>query len=239
MSSVDETTLRLLVEAFDDASTLDGSVNDRLARYAELLRLHHREFAEGVDRLVARLQAAHAGMTAPNVGEPMPSFLLPDDGGQLVSLESLISEGPVALAFHRGHWCPYCRINAACLAAAHMEIQRLGGDIVAITPERQRFTRQHKLEAGAQFRILSDIGNGFALSLGLAIWVGEEVKSLMAGVGRELPLYQGNDAWFLPIPATFVVGRDGLIKARFVDPDYRRRMDIDDLLAAIRAAQDG
>ena len=53
---------------------------------------------------------------------------------------------------------------------------------------------------------------------------------------RDLPRYQGNDAWMLPIPATFVVGTDGLIKARFVDPDYRKRMDIDEMIAALRAA---
>ena len=58
----------------------------------------------------------------------------------------------------------------------------------------------------------------------------------MARRSRDLPRYQGNDAWMLPIPATFVVGTDGLIKARFVDPDYRKRMDIDDMIAALRAA---
>jgi hypothetical protein len=38
----------------------------------------------------------------------------------------------------------------------------------------------------------------------------------------------------LPIPATFVVGRDGLIRARFIDPDYRKRMMIADMIAAMR-----
>jgi peroxiredoxin len=48
--------------------------------------------------------------------------------------------------------------------------------------------------------------------------------------------FQGNDGWVLPIPATFVVGRDGLVKARFVDPDFRRRMEIDDLIAGFENA---
>ncbi len=77
--------------------------------------------------------------------------------------------------------------------------------------------------------------NGYAMSLNLAIWVGEEMKRLIRGeFDHDVARFQGNDSWLLPIPATFVVGRDGRIKARFVDPDYRKRMAIDDLLAAIR-----
>jgi peroxiredoxin len=62
------------------------------------------------------------------------------------------------------------------------------------------------------------------------------MERMLAERGRDLPRFQGNDAWMLPIPATFVVGTDGLVKARFVDPDYRKRMDIDDMLAALRDA---
>jgi peroxiredoxin len=85
-----------------------------------------------------------------------------------------------------------------------------------------------------RFPILTDIDNGYALSLNLAIFVGDELRTLMQD-RHDLPSFQGNSAWMLPIPATFVVGRDGRIKARFVDPDYRRRMAIDELLAALRS----
>ena len=80
---------------------------------------------------------------------------------------------------------------------------------------------------------LTDVDNGYALSLNLAICLGPDLRDLLTQIGRVLPNYHGNDAWMLPIPATFVVGQDGLIKARFVDPDFRRRMDIDELIAAL------
>jgi peroxiredoxin len=86
--------------------------------------------------------------------------------------------------------------------------------------------------------VLTDIDNGYALSLNLAIWVGAELEQLMTASGRDLPDYQGNDAWFLPIPATFVLAPGGTVKERFIDPDYRRRMAIDDLLSALKQAQD-
>ena len=72
------------------------------------------------------------------------------------------------------------------------------------------------------------------MSLNLAIWVGEEMEEYMTKIGRVLPNYQGNDSWMLPIPATFVVDADGRIKARFVDPDYRKRMAVEDLIKALK-----
>jgi peroxiredoxin len=104
---------------------------------------------------------------------------------------------------------------------------------VIITPENQEYAQVFKLESGAPFPMLTDVDNGYALALNLAIWLGPDLRDLLSQRGRVLPNYHGNDAWMLPIPATFVVGRDGRIKARFVDPDYRTRMDLDHLIAAL------
>jgi peroxiredoxin len=223
-------------EAFQIARDTDAPINERLAVYCATMRAMGSPGYAIVDRLLERLKSAGAGLNAPAVGEAMPSFLLPDDTAQLVALEELLAKGPVAIAFHRGHWCPYCRINAHSLARITAEVAATGGEIVAITPERQEFTTQHKRDAGAQFRILTDFANGYAISLNLAIWVGEELKHYMTETGRDLGRYHGIDSWLLPIPATFVVGTDGLIKARFIDPDYRKRMDLDELLAALTSA---
>ena len=214
----------------------DAPINERLDIYATALRHHLAPFAEAVDRLVVRLQQAGAGSAAPKVGEAMPPFLMPDDQGRLVSLDDVLAKGAAVIAFHRGHWCPYCRLNSRALAVAQRRLAASGCQIVAITPEQQHYTQQQKDDAQATFRILSDIGNGYALSLNLAIWVGTEVQQVMTEFGRDLSRYQGNPSWFLPIPATFVVASDGIIRARFVDPDYRKRMDIDELVAALEAA---
>ena len=137
------------------------------------------------------------------------------------------------MTFHRGHWCPYCRININALAQAHKEVAADGGQIVAIMPDRQKFVAEWKTQSNVPFPILTDMDNGYALSLNLAIWVGQEVQKMLEGF-RDLPTFQGNSSWMLPIPATFVVGRDGLIRARFIDPDYRKRMLITDMIAALQ-----
>jgi peroxiredoxin len=207
---IEKHIVEALQAAFLKARDLDAPVNQRCRVYADALREHHPVFAVAVDRLVERLERVGAGGSAPQVGEAMPTFLLPDDQGRLVSLGDILAQGPAAIAFHRGHWCPYCQINARALGTAHARAQAAGGQIVAITPERQHFTKLHKSLTGAAFPMLSDIANGYA---------------------------QGTPSWFLPIPATFVVAADGIIRARFVDPDYRRRMDVDDLIAALAVAR--
>ena len=224
-------------EAYRIARDSDAPLNQRLETYAAAFRAQNPATSDVIDRMIDRLKRAGAGVDAPQVGEPMPTFLLPDDTAHLVGLEELLQNGPVAIALHRGHWCPYCRINAHGLAQIHDDAKASGGQIVAITPERQQFAQQHKREAEASFRMLTDFGNGYALSLSLAVWIGDEMIAYLAKSGRNLEDFHGIGGWFLPIPATFVVGSDGLIKARFIDPDYRKRMDLDELLLALRSAR--
>ena len=221
-------------DAFRRIRSIDASLDEQLQTFSESVRKRRPEFADAIDRLVERLRQSGAGESAPQPGEPMPPFILPDETGHMVSLQDLIAKGPVAVTFHRGHWCPYCRININALAQAHRKVSDEGGQIVAIMPDRQQFSYEIKTKGELPFSILTDIDNGYALSLNLAIWIGDEMQKMMSG-RQDLPEYQGNNSWMLPIPATFVVGQDGRIKARFVDPDYRRRMAIDDLLAALRA----
>jgi peroxiredoxin len=225
-----------LEEAFVRCRDMDASLAERLQAFAEAVRAFGPIFQDSVDQLVARLREHDVGETAPKPGEKMPSFVLPDERGQLVSLDKLLEHGPVAVTFHRGHWCPYCRINTKALAEAQDQIEAEGGQVAAIIPDRQHFTAGLKAESRAPFPILTDIDNGYALSLNLAFWVGAEMQELMSQAGWDVAPSQGSDTWLLPVPATFVVGTDGEVKARFVDPDYRKRMTIEDLLAALRNA---
>jgi peroxiredoxin len=226
-----------LEEAFQHCRDMDASLSERLDSLAQAVRKLSPPFADAVDRLVTRLQQSGAGETAPQVGEPLPAFHLPDEAGRIVSLDKLLSKGPVAVTFHRGHWCPYCRLNTKVLAQAQKEVEREGSQIVAIMPDRQQFAEEFKNESNARFPILTDMDNGYALSLNLVIWVGKEMERMISAAGWDIPNYQGNTSWMLPIPATFVVDQDGRVKERFVDPDYRKRMTVENMLVALRSAR--
>jgi peroxiredoxin len=226
-----------LTEAFLYCRDMDASLNERLEAFSEATRYLIPGYQEAVDRMVGRLKAHDAGRAAPKPGEVMPPFAMPDDQGRLVTLDALLKDGPLAMTFHRGHWCPYCRINTRALAEAQTQIASEGGRLAAIMPERQQFAATFKAEGEVRYPVLTDIDNGYALSLNLVFWVGEEMQRILEEGGRDVPDYQGNQTWVLPIPATFVVAQDGRITARFIDPDYRKRMTIEHLLEALKNAQ--
>ncbi|WP_296676751.1 peroxiredoxin [Novosphingobium sp.] len=208
----------------------------RLLAIADEVRARSPEFAMAVDTFVNRLEAAEAGASAPQIGDPMPHFTMPDQDGRLVSLQSMLDRGPVVLVFHRGHWCPYCRINVKGLA----EIQdQLGhAQICSISAELQTYTRKLRDETGARFPLLTDTDAGYALSINLAIWVDEFMASLIGGAGWDIPGYQGGQAWILPVPSVFILDCQGIIRTRHVDPDYRRRMELDAIVAGVAALGD-
>jgi len=229
-----EILVKDLRRAFEQARELDGPMAERLDVFADATRKLHPSTAAIIDRLVARLRQHEAGEYAPKPGDVMPTFVLPDENGKLVSLKDLLARGPAVVTFHRGHWCPYCRISISTLVKAQPRIEALGAHMVAIVPDREQFTAEMREDCNVNFPILSDMDNGYAMSLNLAIWVGSEMQEYMTKIGRMLPQYQGNESWTLPIPATFVIGKDGRIKSRFVDPDYRTRMAIEDLTDTLK-----
>jgi peroxiredoxin len=220
-------------DLFRRCRDMDGSLDERLQALAGGISRTNQPYSDALEQLVVRLRQTGAGRSAPRVGDLMPPFALPDDAGRLVSLSELCGSGPVAVTFHRGHWCPFCRISIHALVEAQRRLGGTSAHIVAIMPDRQQFVSELKVEADVPFPLLTDLDNGYAMSLNLAIWVGAEMERLIAAAGKDVPTYQGNHSWVLPIPATFVVGRNGRIRARFVDPDYRKRMAIDELLLAL------
>jgi len=218
-------------KAFLDVRTSELSLKDRLRVVAEAARTHKPAYAEAVDAFSKRLRSAKAGSSSPHVGEKMPPFLLPDHDGQLVGLDEVLARGPAVIAFHRGHWCPFCRLSMVALADIEQHLKP--AQVVAISTERQRYTRMLRHEAGAMFPVLTDMDGAYAMSLSIAVWLDDKLACMISEAGWDVPLYQGGKEWVLPIPAVFVVQRDGIIAMRHIDPDYRRRIEIDELIRAV------
>lgn len=222
-----------LERAFKRICSMEAPLGCRLEAFSAAVREHALPFAEAYDGLVARVKSGEAGASAPKTGEAIPPFALPDGHGRIHRLDELLEKGPVVLSFNRGHWCEYCRIELAALKGALGEIAATGAQVVSIMPEGGEFIA--RIAAENRFLVLADENNGYALTLNLVIWLGDRVRELYLLHELHVDQYQGNEGWFVPIPATFVIGTDGIVAARFVDPDFRRRMEIDDILAALKS----
>ncbi|RUP00337.1 MAG: AhpC/TSA family protein [Hyphomicrobium sp.] len=223
-----------LEDAFRRICSSDEPLRERLKEFSSAVCQFAPEFAAVYDDLVARLKSADAGSGAPRPGEPMPPFVLPNENNRVTQLAEFIGKRPVVISFNRGHWCEYCQIELLALQSALHEFAQRDALVFSIMPEFQ--PRRLGLELNDTIQFLCDADNGYALDLGLAIWLGDEFRDLYLKHGIELQQYNRSESWFLPIPATFVVGRDGLIADRFVDPDFRHRMDIDAILSALDKA---
>jgi len=214
-------------------ASADGPLNQSLAAYREQSARNRPQFAAAYDRLVARLAAIDRDEVGPAIGNQMPEFLLPDHTGEIVALSSLLERGPLVVSFNRGHWCPYCQLDLRALGAADQKIRGLGASIVSIMPETAQFTKRSVEKNELPFPILSDIDLGYSISLGLIFWVGAEINDLYQAIGIDLARFQGAGGFFLPMAAKFIVGRDGLVKARAVNAEFRQRVEPDAIITAL------
>src|SRR5690349_7814271 len=187
-------------DAFEKICATEAPLHERMAAFSEAVREFGLPFAEAYDELVARIRSGEAGSLAPTLGEPMPGFLLPDSTGRLLSLDDVLAEGSAVITFNRGHWCEYCRIELTAFRQGMNEIAAQGGSVVSIMPESEVFAGKAAAEAGNAFRVLSDIDNGYALTAGLVIWLGERVRNLYLSHGLNLERFQNSPNWFVPIP---------------------------------------
>lgn len=233
--SDDDPTPKTLADALAQVMRSGAPLNERLAAYAAHSRRLAPRVSEAYDALVQRLQAVERGEIGPAVGEPMPDFILPDQDGRLVTLDALLQQGPVVISINRGHWCPYCRLDLRALAAVHDDLERLGAQAVSIMPDRAQFTKQSIAANDVPFRILTDVDLSYSLLLDLVFWIGAELEALYQAAGLDLATYQGNGRSFLPMPAKFVVSQHGIVRARQIDADFRRRMEPQAVLAALEA----
>jgi peroxiredoxin len=223
-----------LQEAFEQADTRAGPLRERLQFYLDRSRELLPEVETAYDELVQRIAASEAEKHLPAVGRAVPPFALPDSDGNLVELSALLQKGPLVISFNRGPWCDYCGLELHALTRAYPEIVAAGGEVVSIVPETAAHARTLQKVRGVPFRVLTDLDLAYALSLGLVFWLGERLKEIYRRLGIDLERFQGNGGWFLPIPATLVVGRHGAVKARFVDPDFRHRMNMEEIIRAVR-----
>jgi peroxiredoxin len=167
-------------------------------------------------------------------GDTAPSFALNDANGNAVASSALLAQGPLVVSFYRGVWCPYCNMKLQALQEALPAFRVLGAQLFAISPQNAVNSRKSMRDNGLDFPVLSDPGNETAAAFGLRVALPGYLVDLYKSLKNDLPVFNGNTSWTLPIPGRFVIGQDGIIRYAEVNPDYTYRPEPSDMLPVLR-----
>jgi peroxiredoxin len=185
-------------------------------------------------RAVAQLKEKHFAADILPVGAKAPRFDLPDHDGRIVRSSDLVAKGKLVLCFIRGRWCPFCVGQMEAMNLVLPQIEQAGATLVAVSPQtvKQAFFMhdQHQL----RFPLLSDADNQVARKFGLTYRVPDAQEAVYRKAFVNLPFTNGDDSWELPIPATYIVDREGTIRYASANEDYTERPEPDDLVRALR-----
>ena len=184
---------------------------------------------------IEELRASFALERAIRTSDRAPDFTLPDPQGRNVSLGALLEVGPAVVPFYRGGWCPYCNIQLRAYQAMLPEMTALGARLVAISPQLPDGSLSTAESNKLTFAVLSDVGNSVARTFGLVWSLPEELRTALRSNNKALPGINGDDSWELPVPATYVVARDGRVALAAIDVDYRNRLEPDAILTTLRS----
>ncbi|CUW29296.1 peroxiredoxin-like family protein [Streptomyces reticuli] len=213
-------------------TTLNAELRAFYAARQQQIPAEIREIMQRAGRELADSGQAARALTA---GDKAPHFSLPSATGQPLALADLLADGPVVLTFYRGAWCPYCNIALRALQQHHEAITARGARLVAVSPqipdEALTLTEKHDLA----FDVLSDLGSDTARQYGLAFDLPDDLAAVYDKLGFDLQRVNGGHPRTLPLPATYVIDRAGVIRWAFVDTDYTTRAEPADILAALDA----
>jgi peroxiredoxin len=186
------------------------------------------------DGAITEVAEAKVADRAMRVGETIPLIELPDATGRMVNARDLLDGGPLVISFYRGGWCPYCNLELRALQMRLSDIQEMGASLVAISPELPDRSLSVAEKNELAFPVLSDKGNGVARQFRLTHRIAPAVVGYQLGNGNDVAAFNGSDVAEVPLPATYVVDTQGVVRFAFVSADYTRRADPDAIVAALR-----
>ena len=194
------------------------------------------QFGQGIEAV----KKSGIEKSAKQVGDQAPDFTLTNAIGQEVTLSEALKDGPVVLTWYRGGWCPYCNLALAAMQGKLDEIRAEGANLIALTPELPdkslTTTEKNKLD----FKVLTDLNHEVAKKYGIVFQLTPEVEKLYKGF-FDLTKFNGEKAGNkdLPLSATYIIGRDGVIKWAFLKADYRQRAEPSDIVDFLKKLKSG
>jgi peroxiredoxin len=186
------------------------------------------------ERLQANAQTI-SDLVASGLSAVAPDFALPDTHGHVLALKTLLDRGPVVISFYRGGWCPFCNLELRGLQRVLPEIVQLGASLVAISPQLPDNSLSTEEKNQLTFPVLSDLGNVVAKRFGIVFTLPTALVRTNTTAGRDLVEINGEaGAAQLPMPATYVLDKSGVIRLAFVEEDWSKRLNPDMVVDALR-----
>lgn len=167
------------------------------------------------------------------VGDKAPDFVLKNSHGKQVKLSSLLAKGKVILTWYRGGWCPYCNKALNQLQEILPQIKQQGATVVALTPELPDYSSGTINKNKLQFEILSDIDNKIAEIYGLKFTLDQKTATFYESK-MNLSKVNGNNLSQLPVPATYIIDRKGIIRFAYLNPNYKERVNPTELIKELK-----
>jgi peroxiredoxin len=215
------------------------TLSEQLAAYKAAFKQRAApERAALMEAATADLRATGIESSALHVGAKAPDLTLPDALNQPARLAALWQQGPLVLIFYRGGWCPYCNLELRAWQQELPALKHMGAQLVAVSPQTPDNSLSTAEKNELAFPVLSDSALQAAQAFGVAFEMPPELVELYSRAGNDLPVLNGNGRWVLPVPATYVIDRNGRIVYAHIEADYRERAEPKDVMAAVAAAQE-
>lgn len=192
------------------------------------------EILNAFSQSIEELKALGIEESSIGIGECFPDFSLINTKNEIVGLKELLKKGPVIAAFFRGNWCPYCNLELKALQDNLSEITAANSTLIAISPQNAVHNEELKSNHQLGFELLMDNNNQLAKQVGISFGLQDAIIPVYDSLGIRLADYNGNDHNELPVPAVFVIDKDGRITYKFVDTNYMNRINILQLIEQLR-----
>lgn len=160
-------------------------------------------------------------------------FKAKDQTGAEVNLKDLRKKGPVVIVFYRGFWCPYCNKELRRFTDSLDYIYGKGASFVAITPEGKDGIDSTSRRTGASFTIISDQDMKISTTYGVSYKVDERTEGRYKNAGIDLKKINAQKEVVLPVPAVYIINKDGYVTYRFFETDYKKRPWVIDIVDAL------
>lgn len=212
-----------------------ASLTQQLANLqADFMRRAPADRVATMQAATAQLRATDIEANALQVGAVLPALTLPNASGQPVDLKALNANGPLVIVFYRGGWCPYCNLALREWQRLLPQLRERGATLVAISPQTPDNSLSTAEKNALAFPVLSDSSLAAAQAFGIAFHMGPDLAALYQQLGNDLPSMNGNNQWVLPMPATYLIDRNGEVAYAHVEADYRLRAEPQDVLDRIQ-----